>query len=100
MSKGTATAVEHGMVARVTSISMDKTVGVVVERRVKHPVYGKYLNRRTKLLAHDEANECQVGDVVLIVSSRPLSKCKSWRVSSVIERTGEVVAGIPEGAEK
>ncbi len=100
MSKGTATTVEHGMVARVTSTSMDKTVGVVVERRVKHPIYGKYLNRRTKLLAHDEANKCRIGDVVYIVSSRPVSKRKLWRVSSVIERTGEVIAEISGGDGK
>lgn len=65
---------------------MDKTVSVLVERRVKHPLYGKYIRRSTKILAHDELNECKVGDVVQIAPSRPYSKRKSWRVVEITSR--------------
>jgi small subunit ribosomal protein S17 len=73
----------------VVSNKMDKTVAVLVERVVKHPVYGKYINRSTKLLAHDESNQCQEGDVVLITSCRPVSKRKSFKVVEVIESTAK-----------
>ena len=71
---------------RVISNRMHKTVTVQVERRIKHPLYGKFIMRRTKLHAHDEANACQPGDVVLIESCRPISKTKSWRVVRVLEQ--------------
>jgi small subunit ribosomal protein S17 len=71
---------------RVVSDKMDKTVAVVVERRVKHPLYKKYISRSTKLLAHDENNECGEGDTVLIEECRPLSKSKSWRLVRVLEK--------------
>jgi large subunit ribosomal protein L14 len=64
----------------VISSKMDKTISVRIERTVKHPLYGKYIRRSTKVMAHDEVNECNEGDVVIIESSRPLSKNKSWRV--------------------
>ena len=64
----------------VVSDRMDKTITVLVERSVKHPVYGKILRRRSKIHAHDEHNECQVGDLVTIVETRPISKLKSWRL--------------------
>jgi small subunit ribosomal protein S17 len=71
---------------RVVSNAMDKTVSVAVERLVKHPVYGKYIRRTSKLLAHDENNEAQVGDTVEITECRPLSKRKSWRLVNIVER--------------
>jgi small subunit ribosomal protein S17 len=70
----------------VVSDKMDKTVVVQVERLVKHPVYKKYVRRRAKFMAHDESNDCRVGDTVLIRQSRPLSRHKRWRVSKVLER--------------
>ena len=71
---------------RVVSDKMDKTVTVLVERQVQHPLYGKFIRRSTKVHAHDEANECGVGDVVLVEQSRPLSKSKSWRLVRVLEK--------------
>jgi small subunit ribosomal protein S17 len=71
---------------RVVSNAMDKTVAVAVERLVKHPVYGKYIRRTSKLLAHDENNEARVGDTVEITECRPLSKRKSWRLVNILER--------------
>ncbi|MCA1987800.1 MAG: 30S ribosomal protein S17 [Desulfarculus sp.] len=70
----------------VVSDKMDKTVVVQVERLVKHPVYKKYVRRRNRFAAHDEQNECRVGDTVLIRQSRPLSRTKRWRVSKILER--------------
>ena len=70
----------------VVSDKMDKTVVVQVERLVKHPVYKKYVRSRNRFAAHDEQNECRVGDTVLIRQSRPLSRRKRWRVSKVLER--------------
>ena len=74
------------VVGTVVSDKMDKTVVVVVERLVKHRLYHKYIRRRAKFSAHDEANNCQVGDKVMITESRPLSKTKKWRVSKIIEK--------------
>lgn len=71
---------------RVSSNKMQKTITVVIERQVQHPLYGKFLRRRTKLHAHDEANECGPGDLVLIEECRPLSKSKAWRLVKVLER--------------
>ncbi len=71
---------------RVVSNKMDKTVTVLVERRVKHPLYGKYITRSSKLHAHDEENSCNQGDLVEISACRPLSKSKSWRVVNIVER--------------
>ncbi len=70
----------------VVSNSMDKSIVVAVKRKVKHPIYGKYINRTKKLMAHDEENTCKVGDTVRISETRPLSKNKSWRLVEVIER--------------
>ena len=70
----------------VVSNKMDKTITVKVERRVKHPVYGKIVRMSTKLTAHDEKNECNEGDTVKIMETRPLSKNKRWRLVEVIER--------------
>ncbi len=71
---------------RVVSDKMDKTVTVVVERRVKHPLYGKFVRRSSKVHAHDENNECRIGDVVVVEQCRPLSKTKSWRFVKLVER--------------
>ena len=70
----------------VTSSRMDKTFSVCIERTVKHPLYGKYIRRSTKVMAHDEVNECGEGDVVIIESSRPLSKNKSWRLQKIVSK--------------
>ena len=71
---------------RVVSNKMDKTIAVAIERKVKHPMYGKYIKRTTKVLAHDEGNDCKEGDKVAIAECRPLSKHKSWRLVEVMER--------------
>ncbi|WP_374087515.1 30S ribosomal protein S17 [Methylomicrobium lacus] len=70
---------------RVVSNKMDKTITVLVERVVKHPVYGKYIKRSTKLMAHDESNVCQEGDVVSIASCRPMSRHKTFKLVEVLE---------------
>ena len=74
------------LVGVVTSDKMDKTVTVLVERRVKHPLYGKYIVQNKKYHAHDESNTCGIGDKVEIAESRPISKTKSWKVTRVIEK--------------
>jgi small subunit ribosomal protein S17 len=71
---------------RVVSNKMDKTITVAVERKVKHPIYGKFIKRTTKLHAHDEANVCNEGDVVTIRECRPLSKSKSWMLVDVVTK--------------
>lgn len=71
---------------RVISDRMDKTITVMVERRVKHPLYGKFVRRSTKVHAHDENNECRVGDVVVVEQCRPLSKTKTWKFTKLVER--------------
>jgi small subunit ribosomal protein S17 len=70
----------------VTSNKMDKTITVAVERKVKHPIYGKFVKKTTKFHAHDEKNECTVGDTVKIMETRPLSKTKRWRLVEVVEK--------------
>jgi small subunit ribosomal protein S17 len=70
----------------VTSDKMDKTITVAVERKVKHPLYGKFLKKTTKFHAHDENNQCGVGDTVRIMETRPLSKTKRWRLVEIIEK--------------
>ena len=74
------------MIGTVTSNKADKTVTVLVERLVKHRLYLKYVRRRTKFAAHDDRNDCRIGDKVLISESRPLSKTKRWRVVKVVEK--------------
>jgi small subunit ribosomal protein S17 len=71
---------------RVVSNAMDRTITVLVERRVKHPLYGKFLRRSMKLHAHDAENECNTGDLVRVEQCRPLSKTKSWRLVEVLEK--------------
>jgi small subunit ribosomal protein S17 len=81
--------VTHTLTGRVISNKMNKTISVVVERLVRHETYGKFLRRRTKLMAHDEANEAREGDVVTITPCRPLSRHKSWRLLKVVERAAQ-----------
>lgn len=71
---------------RVISDKMNKSITVMIDRQVKHPLYGKFIRRSTKVHAHDEANECGIGDVVIIEQCRPLSKNKSWRLVKVLEK--------------
>ncbi len=70
----------------VTSTSMDKSITISVERKLRHPIYGKFVKKSKKFMAHDEKNDCNVGDTVRIMESRPLSKRKRWRLVEIIER--------------
>ena len=70
----------------VVSNKMDKSIVIKVERKVKHPLYGKFVKKSTKLMAHDEKNECNIGDVVRIMETRPLSKNKCWRLVEIVEK--------------
>ncbi|MCP5199253.1 MAG: 30S ribosomal protein S17 [Gammaproteobacteria bacterium] len=78
------------LVGQVVSNRMDKTITVLIERRVEHPLYRKYVRKSTRLMAHDENNECNQGDTVAIEECRPLSKRKSWRLQRVLERATQV----------
>ena len=78
------------VVGRVVSDKMDKTITVLVERKEKHPIYGKFMTRSSKLHAHDEKNECQAGDLVTIEETRPYSKSKTWALVSIDERAAKV----------
>ena len=80
---------QRTIVGRVVSDKMDKTVSVAIERLIKHPVYGKYVRRTSKVMAHDAANECKSGDRVAISECRPISKNKSWAVVNIIERAAD-----------
>ena len=82
MTENTARTVE----GKVVSNKAEKTISVMVERRVKHPLYGKFIRKSTKFLAHDESNECGEGDTVVIEECRPLSKSKSWRLVKVVQK--------------
>ena len=73
-------------IGQVVSSKMDKSVTVAIERKVKHPIYGKFVKTTTKFMAHDEKNECNVGDTVSIMETRPLSKNKRWRIVEILER--------------
>ncbi|MDO1448477.1 30S ribosomal protein S17 [Rhodocytophaga aerolata] len=73
-------------VGKVTSNKMTKSITVAIQRKVKHPIYGKFMNKTTKLMAHDENNECGIGDTVRIMETRPLSKNKRWRLIEIIEK--------------
>ena len=87
MSEQSNTRIASG---KVVSNKMDKTIVVLVERKIKHPVYGKFVKRSTKMHAHDEANECRIGDTVTIKETRPLSKTKTWALQSVDDRAVEI----------
>ena len=75
------------LTGRVVSDKMDKSAVVMVERKVRHPLYGKYIRRSTRMHIHDENNECRQGDTVIIRQCRPISKTKSWRLLEVVERS-------------
>ncbi|GAB5413307.1 MAG: 30S ribosomal protein S17 [Congregibacter sp.] len=82
---------------RVVSNKMDKTITVLIERRVRHPMYGKYMTRSSKLHAHDADNQCSIGDLVTVVETRPMSKSKTWNLVEIVEAaeklgTAETVA--------
>ncbi|OQW93812.1 MAG: 30S ribosomal protein S17 [Beggiatoa sp. IS2] len=83
----TPTAMVRTLTGRVVSNKMQKTITVLIERTVKHPKYGKYIKRSTKLHAHDEDNLCQEGDVVMLEQCRPLSKTKAWRLHKIVRRS-------------
>jgi len=80
----------RSLTGRVVSDKMDKTVTVLIERSVKHPLYGKVVRRSKKFHAHDEANECREGDLVVIEEGRPVSRTKTWRVSKIVEKARAV----------
>lgn len=86
MSENQTEKLVRTLSGRVVSDKMDKTVTVLVERKVKHPLIGKVVRRSKKFHAHDENNECKEGDLVVIEESRPLSKTKTWRVSKIVEK--------------
>jgi small subunit ribosomal protein S17 len=75
---------------RVVSNKMDKSITVMIERFVKHPIYKKFVKRSTKIMAHDASNECQIGDLVTVQESRPLSKRKTWALVTINERAAKV----------
>ena len=86
----TTEAEKSSKVGRVVSNKADKTVTVRIERQVKHPLYGKYIKRTSKVHAHDEENSCSQGDLVKIVQCRPISKTKAWRVVEILERAPQL----------
>lgn len=80
---------QRTVVGRVVSDKMDKTVSVAIERLIRHPVYGKFIRRTTKVMAHDATNECKSGDRVAISECKPMSKNKAWQVVNIVERAGD-----------
>ena len=78
--------VRRERVGVVTSNKMDKSIVVAVKRKVKHPIYGKFVNKTSSLVAHDQENDCNIGDTVRISETRPLSKTKNWRLVEIVER--------------
>ena len=86
MSMNEEGKVERSLMGRVVSNKMDKSIVVLMERQVQHPVYGKFIKRSKKYHVHDENNECKIGDKVLLMETRPLSKDKRWRVVEIIEK--------------
>ena len=86
MSEAESKSIPRTLTGTVISNKMDKSISVSIERLVRHPVYEKYVRRTTKLMAHDEDNECNVGDLVVIESSKPISKHKSWKLQKILTR--------------
>ena len=86
MSEATTRNLRKVRVGKVVSDKMDKSIVVSVERRVKHPIYGKFVKKTSSFLAHDENNECGIGDTVRIMETRPMSKRKRWRLVEIIEK--------------
>ena len=83
--KEEATSNKSTVIGKVVSTSMDKTISVEIERRIKHPLYNKFIFKTTKLMAHDEENSSKVGDTVSLIQSRPISKNKSWSLRKIIQ---------------
>ena len=77
---------KSNITGKVVSASMDKSISVAVERRIKHPLYNKYISKTTKIMAHDQNNDCKVGDIVSLNEIRPISKRKSWVLSEIIKK--------------
>ena len=77
---------KSNITGKVVSASMDKSISVAVERRIKHPLYNKYISKTTKIMAHDQNNDCKVGDIVSLNEVRPISKRKSWALSEIIKK--------------
>ena len=77
---------KSNITGKVVSASMDKSISVAVERRIKHPLYNKYISKTTKIMAHDQNNDCKVGDIVSLNEIRPISKRKSWTLSEIIKK--------------
>ena len=84
------TAVKRTLQGVVTSSAGDKSATIMIERKIKHPIYGKYIKRSTKIRLHDETNECNKGDTILIEECRPMSKTKSWKLVKVVEKSTEI----------
>lgn len=85
-NKVTENKLQHTIVGKVVSDKMNKTIVVQIERKVKHPQYGKYVRRFSKMVAHDEKNDCRMGDIVSIQQTRPLSKTKRWKLVEIVKR--------------
>ena len=77
---------KSNIIGKVVSTSMDKSISVAVERRIKHPLYNKYISKTTKIMAHDQNNDCKVGDIVSLNEIRPISKRKSWALIEIIKK--------------
>jgi small subunit ribosomal protein S17 len=77
---------KSNIIGKVVSASMDKSISVAVDRRIKHPLYDKYISKTTKIMAHDQNNDCKVGDIVSLNEIRPISKRKSWALSEIIKK--------------
>ena len=86
----TTAATKRTLQGVVTSNAGDKSATIMIERKIKHPVYGKFIKRSTKIRLHDETNECNKGDVILIEECRPMSKTKSWKLVKVVEKATEL----------
>lgn len=84
-----STAHKHTVMGQVVSDKMNKTIVVKVERKVKHPIYGKYVKRSSKMYAHDEENTSRIGDIVRIQQTRPISKTKRWKLVEIVKREGQ-----------
>ena len=84
------TAAKRTLQGVVTSNAGDKSATIMIERKIKHPIYGKYIKRSTKIRLHDETNECNKGDTILIEECRPMSKTKSWKLVKVVEKSTEI----------
>lgn len=90
IAESTAENTKRTLQGVVTSNKCDKSATITIERRIKHPLYGKIVKRSTKLNVHDENNECNEGDTILIEECRPLSKTKSWKLVKVVEKAAEI----------